>query len=111
MFTELQRAMNIMLSMPPCHCGKYSACGVGFNKAPLYLCVRHLRAFYNARDKWLARHYPPANHSKCAELDLCARILVALGNAVTLPMQPVIWMRTCCPALRVFGSIINGLYG
>lgn len=69
-----------MMAMPRCHCGKNSACGVGFNKAPLYLCCDHLHAFYSARDKRLARHYPPGAYTKCAELDLCARILVALGK-------------------------------
>lgn len=63
--------------MPPCHCGKHSAVGVGFNKRPLFLCSQHLGPFFIARSKEAAR---TGKSTMCAELDVCARILVALGQ-------------------------------
>lgn len=65
--------------MPPCHCGERAAVGVGFNSQPLYLCARHTRAFYNARNKRSWRVYKQfCDYGKCAELDLAADILYVL---------------------------------
>lgn len=58
--------------MPPCHCRARSVVGVGYNRHPLYLCIRHYRAFQIAKQ----RRY--AAGDLYAELTVARRVLIAL---------------------------------
>ena len=59
-------------AMPRCHCGDRSVVGLGYNRHPLYLCLKHHRVFQIAR--W-RRHAAGDLH---AELTVARRVLIAL---------------------------------